>query len=424
MSATGRVMRVLAAVAPAVLIATLLAVAAAALTGFPWWPAVALAVLLAVLVLPVVVYLQVLKRNERFYRSEIARGLDRALDSEDLVLKDNFELREDKLIVFSDLHKGTRDPADDFWRSERAYVAALAYYLETGHTLVVLGDVEELWENRARDVMPEYKDVFALERQFHAAGRYVRVWGNHDDDWRRDGDARKYLFPALDADVQRWEAVKLTVTDGGDELGTLFLAHGHQGTADSQILASVSRPVVMIFGFLQRRFKRPWNTPAVDASLREPHDLAMFEWAKTAPSALNLVLIAGHTHRPVFWRSRPHVPLRRGHRRARAQARAGARRGGGARGARPRPGAARVRQGEAQDRRRAADAVDPPCYFNTGCCAFADGDVTGIEISGGRIRLVRWPDDAGEPAQKELDSEPLETILEVVREHPGAPGPA
>ena len=106
---------------------------------------------------------------------------------------------------------------------------------------MVLGDVEELWENRARDVMPEYKDVFALERQFHAAGRYVRVWGNHDDDWRRDGDARKYLFPALDADVQRWEAVKLTVTDGGDELGTLFLAHGHQGTADSQILR-VGRP--------------------------------------------------------------------------------------------------------------------------------------------------------------------------------------
>ena len=307
MSPTGRVMRVLAAVAPGVLIATLLAVAAAALTGFPWWPAAVLAVLLAVLVLPVVVYLQVLKRNERFYRSEIARGLTRALDSE-RVLKDTFELREDKLIVFSDLHKGTRDPADDFWRSERAYVAALAYYLETGHTLVVLGDVEELWENRARDVMPEYKDVFALERQFHAAGRYVRVWGNHDDDWRRDGDARKYLFPALDAEVQRWEAVKLTVTDGGDELGTLFLAHGHQGTADSQILASVARPVVMIFGFLQRRFKRPWNTPAVDASLREPHDLAMFEWAKTAPSALNLVLIAGHTHRPVFWRSRPHVP--------------------------------------------------------------------------------------------------------------------
>ena len=423
MSATGRVMRVLAAVAPAVLIATLLAVAAAALTGFPWWPAAVLAVLLAVLVLPVVVYLQVLKRNERFYRSEIARGLTRALDSE-RVLKDTFELREDKLIVFSDLHKGTRDPADDFWRSERAYVAALAYYLETGHRLVVLGDVEELWENRARDVMPEYNDVFVLERQFHAAGRYVRVWGNHDDDWRRDGDARKYLFPALDAEVQRWEAVKLTVTDGGDELGTLFLAHGHQGTADSQILASVSRPGVMIFGFLQRRFKRPWNTPAVDASLREPHDMAMFEWAKTAPSALNLVLIAGHTHRPVFWRSRPHVPSDEDiaeHERKLEQERA-------ERAAPEVLGRTRARLEYAKAQRRtgvkAPTAVDPPCYFNTGCCAFADGDVSGIEISGGRIRLVRWPDDAGEPAHKELDSEPLETILAVVREHPGALGPA
>ena len=34
-----------------------------------------------------------------------------------------------------------------------------------------------------------------------------------------------------------------------------------------------------------------------------------------------------------------------------------------------------------------------PCYFNTGCCCFRDGDVTGLEIANREIRLVRWPDD-------------------------------
>ncbi len=31
-----------------------------------------------------------------------------------------------------------------------------------------------------------------------------------------------------------------------------------------------------------------------------------------------------------------------------------------------------------------------PSYFNSGCCCFSDGDLTGIEIEGGFIRLVKW----------------------------------
>jgi hypothetical protein len=34
--------------------------------------------------------------------------------------------------------------------------------------------------------------------------------------------------------------------------------------------------------------------------------------------------------------------------------------------------------------------VSPPCYFNTGCCSFPDGDVTGLELADGELRLVRW----------------------------------
>jgi hypothetical protein len=31
-----------------------------------------------------------------------------------------------------------------------------------------------------------------------------------------------------------------------------------------------------------------------------------------------------------------------------------------------------------------------PVYFNAGCCCFADGDITGIEIADGCIRLIKW----------------------------------
>ena len=49
-------------------------------------------------------------------------------------------------------------------------------------------------------------------------------------------------------------------------------------------------------------------------------------------------------------------------------------------------------------------------FFNTGCCCFSDGDITGIEIADGEIRLVRWPDDKKKPKPKILESESLRNI--------------
>ena len=55
-----------------------------------------------------------------------------------------------------------------------------------------------------------------------------------------------------------------------------------------------------------------------------------------------------------------------------------------------------------------------PSYFNTGCCSFSDGDVTGIEICDGWIKLVRWPDDAGNPLPKILQEARLQEVFAAV----------
>jgi hypothetical protein len=68
----------------------------------------------------------------------------------------------------------------------------------------------------------------------------------------------------------------------------------------------------------------------------------------------------------------------------------------------------------AQD--RAPLPVDPPCYFNTGCCSFGDGDITALEIDRGEIRLVRWPNDADEPLPKELAKAEVREVLARVAE--------
>ena len=69
---------------------------------------------------------------------------------------------------------------------------------------------------------------------------------------------------------------------------------------------------------------------------------------------------------------------------------------------------------QAQSRGEAAAdwpvVFDRPSYFNTGCCAFTDGRITGLEIAGGYITLIRFPNDANEPKPKVLERAPLSDV--------------
>jgi hypothetical protein len=346
------------------------------------------------------------------YQRDIAAGLSRAFDdpaTEELEV----DLETARLIVLSDLHKGARDGADDFWRCEAAYHAALGYYLEQGHRLIALGDVEELWENKPDEVIRAYPDTLRLEAEFHRHGRYERFWGNHDDDWRNPDQVAKRLQPIFPG-LRVREALRIRVLSGGEPIGLLFFAHGHQGTLESERFAWIAKLVVRyVWRPLQRRLGYSATTPAQDFDLRQRHDEAMFVWARTHPAAP--VLIAGHTHRPVFGTSRPPTRAARSleevSRELRQEESAG---GDPERLARLR---AELEFIEAEERRggRPPMPIDPPCYFNTGCCSFPDGDVTGIEIADGRIRLVRWPNDDDEPLAKILVEDDLRGVLDAVR---------
>jgi hypothetical protein len=54
------------------------------------------------------------------------------------------------------------------------------------------------------------------------------------------------------------------------------------------------------------------------------------------------------------------------------------------------------------------------CYFNTGCCRFKDGDITGIELAGGEIRLVRWGLGVEDPEKRILERMPLGSVFKVL----------
>jgi UDP-2,3-diacylglucosamine pyrophosphatase LpxH len=342
------------------------------------------------------------------YDERIARGLEKAvlISPKKLVQKKDL-----KVIILSDVHKGQKDKADDFYRCKPAYHAALGYYYHLGFTLVLVGDVEELWECRPKKVVRAYADTLALEERFAKDSRYLRIWGNHDDYWEKPKAVRKLLGEdVFRTEVQ--EGVRWVVMDGDQRLGAIFLTHGHQGTTASEQFAWISKPFVRyVWRNIQRVTGIKSTTPAKNFELRRTHEMAMHQWANTKEK---LILIAGHTHHPVFMaRSHEDVILMKLSKKRKKLA----------------SGVA-ADEGQEIERQIAElnaelewvlaksnyvesrfDGEMKPCYFNTGCCSFSDGDITGIEIEQDAVRLVRWPDDDGAPRKKILAKEILSDIF-------------
>ena len=153
------------------------------------------------------------------------------------------------------------------------------------HTLALLGDVEELWENPLPAPLDAYPEVLRLERMFYERGRMWRFYGNHDLLWAHKTNVTKYLSDAVGEKVEVREGLKLDVYDGDAKLGQVFLTHGHQGTPDSDLFAPLAMlPVRYVWPALQRKVKFASTSPAEDYALRAGHDEAMFQWAR-APAA-------------------------------------------------------------------------------------------------------------------------------------------
>ena len=338
--------------------------------------------------------------SDRKYRAAIARGLDAALTRATAI---SWDLDADPMIVFSDLHRGQGDHADDFRVSAETYRTALGFYNEAGFSLVTLGDAEELWEGWPRKVIPTYRDILEIEQRFHAggAGRFHKIWGNHDDLWQYPDRVRNHLEPIF-GELEVPEALIVTATRGGAAVGRIFLVHGHQGTGSSDRWGGISRRFVRwVWRPIQRLFKVSLNTPATDFEIRGKHDRAMYEWAAARN---DLVLIAGHTHNPVFV-SKPHIAtLERVHDHLSES-----------------PGRdAEVEQLDlaiSWAKTESCEDPHPPglrdrgCYFNSGCCCFSNGDITGIELADGEIRLVRWTTKTVDSDSRILEARPMADVF-------------
>ena len=348
----------------------------------------------------------------RFSSSPVRKNVFASLSKlfENITLNKNggtvipFEMEKGKFIIFSDQHKGGKDMADDFRNAEPNYLAALQYYYTHDFAFVNLGDSEELWENTPTAVIEKNRITLLEEAKFQVANRYHRIYGNHDLEWKYAIPQTMFLKPIFGDKLSVCEGLVLQ-TVYNDKTYSVFLTHGHQGDQKSDGNAFSTWVVAAIWTPIQRFFEISIDTISDSFELVDKHNIMMYEWSATQK---DLVFISGHTHKPVF-ASLDHID-RLAKQLEKAQLVNDAEQ-------------VKYLEKELENRRaeyegkKIVRTMAKPTYFNSGCCCFNDGDITGIEIADGFIRLVKWETMEKESKRKVLEESPLFYLFDQLETH-------
>jgi predicted phosphodiesterase len=304
-----------------------------------------------------------------------------------------------RFIIFSDQHKGAKDGSDDFASAEKNYLEALEYYEQQDYCYINLGDSEELWENSLEQVRKKNTLTFEAEKQFLAKQRFVKIFGNHDLYWDNHPLAALNLKEIYAEPLKVYEGCILQTSINNQQL-QIFMTHGHQGDMQSDGNWFSKWFVSNIWGPLQSYFQININTPANNDQLKTVHNSIMSDWSALQK---NILLITGHTHQPVF-KSLTHLESLY-------------RQLSMVKTASNNEEAIKLLEQQINLRKIKGDPEPDftsyqPFYFNTGCCCFNDGDITGIEIADGQIRLIRWKYDSNNLSERTiLEEASLKSLL-------------
>jgi UDP-2,3-diacylglucosamine pyrophosphatase LpxH len=240
-----------------------------------------------------------------------------------------------KIVMMSDVHRGTGSLADDFAKNQIIYSAALKHYNRQKYTYIELGDGDELWKNKKlSEIVAVHGDVFTLLGQFAREHRLYMLWGNHDI-------AKKYRSKQIDtyfgvesknSPFTDTPIVEGLILKNSRPEGRILLIHGHQTDFLNDTLWRLAK-------FLVNHLWKPLElvgledptSAAKNNKVKEKIEMRLAAWAEDR----HIPVIAGHTHRAVF----------------------------------PEPGEGR--------------------YFNDGCCVH-NWSITALEIEQGLISLVKW----------------------------------
>ena len=186
-----------------------------------------------------------------------------------------------KIVIFSDLHVGTRTRRDDFLPNSKMFLYLLEkYYLAGGYTLILNGDVEELQKRPLHKVKEKWPDLYALFDAFASAGRLYKITGNHDSD----------LYKHTHEDINSSLLESLILKHEGNRI---FIFHGHQAALSYMLTQGVLKYFLKYIAHPLgiKNFTRSYDNPHV-------HNTEKFVYQYSLEK--KIISIIGHTHRPLF----------------------------------------------------------------------------------------------------------------------------
>lgn len=237
-----------------------------------------------------------------------------------------------KIVLISDCHRGDGSWTDSFAANRNLFLAALKEYNKSKFTYIELGDGDELWESTDFAVITKlYKDIFALMSRFFRDGRLYLLYGNHDM-VKKDPEFIKKHFESGAVDFPGIAIHEGIIFRHKNEGYGLYLLHGHQADYFNDRLWKLSRFLVhYLWTPLERLGVNDPTSASQNGRKKGKVERRLSRWASEQAS----ILVAGHTHRPVF----------------------------------PEPGKG--------------------LYFNGGSCVHREY-ITAIELKDGALSLVKW----------------------------------
>ena len=206
---------------------------------------------------------------------------------------ETLETAGQKYVMMSDIHLGDGGQADDLRNNEQILLDVLGHYSEAGYTLVLLGDIEELWQFDLDAIVGRYNDSIYTAIRGFGDQRVHRIFGNHDHEW---GDLEDPARQTASKVRHAVEAIKLRDSSGNTRF---LLVHGHQGSIDADKYAWMSRFFVRLFKLVEPAAKLVGlygHSSATKSQIPKDYERTMYSWAK----AHKAILICGHTHRAMF----------------------------------------------------------------------------------------------------------------------------
>lgn len=254
-------------------------------------------------------------------------------NSRKLKINDN-----NKFVIMSDCHRGAGNNHDNFIKNENIFKSALIYYYKKGYTYIELGDGDEMWEiKNYNDIVQEHLNTFKLLKKFNDSNRLIMIYGNHDMCKKEEKILKKYFYKYYDKTTKKEEdLLNNLIVDETLILEyknhDIFLIHGHQVDFLNGTLWKLSRFLVRhIWRHIENIGIKDPTSAAKNYKTTKKVERKLKKWSIKN----NKIIIAGHTHRPMF------------------------------------------------------PTIGQSLYFNDGSCIHPNG-VTCIEIENGNITLVKW----------------------------------